>query len=364
MRPWYRIHFSTVFVLAFVLAWMVFINIPGDGTLRDTGQFHHGWPYLYFERKGGARSWWSFAGTSPEFHVDALLLNVVTALCIAALVAFACELWIRRFGRLLRFSIASLMFGTAILAMIMGLVVHDVHRCYRQQRTLDELAKLGSVQARRDERKYDWFRSLFGSDFDGTIKRIDVKAGSPTGAVVPDLSALDGLEFLNLEGVILGEEDVAKLATAPKLETLILDVRAVRGNRVSTIGRLSELEIKSYHLSLNSELFDDGSVSSLTRKITVTSLAINSSHITERTFRHVSKIKSLEELHIAKASLRDADFSPLATAPKLKLAVFVGCKLSPADESKLLSLWPDGNLAFFTTPNGKAVQAFAANRQR
>jgi hypothetical protein len=109
---------------------------------------------------------------------------------------------------------------------------------------------------------------------------------------------------------------------------------------------------------LNGDSFDDESVSSLNRRNLIKRLAINSSRITDRSLRRLSEMQSLEEFEIARASLRDADFSQLSTAPKLKLAVFVACNLSKADESKLLALWPDGNLAFFTAPNGKAVQAF------
>jgi hypothetical protein len=365
IRPWYRIHRATFGVIAVVVAWLVFINIPGDRTLRDTGRFHHGWPYFYIERDGAARSWWSFSGASPEFHVGALLLNILTALCIAALVACACEMWIRRFGRLLRFSIASMLLVTALLAVIMGLVVRDIHRCYRQQETLDPLAELGSLSAVREERRYDWFRSLFGSQFDGIIKRVDVKADSPTGAAVPDLGALNGLTFLNLEGVILGEEDIEKLATAPALETLILDVREIRGDPEKILQAVSRLSIPWIHLGLAGDSLDDECVSRLSQESSIKSLAIKSSRVTAGVFRELGEMKSLERLWLEGALVRDADFSPLAKAPKLKEAIFFRCNLSQRDEKNLLALWPDGNLHTGTGPDGKSklVQAFRMQQQ-
>src|SRR5688500_13461366 len=103
MRPWYRIHFSTLFVLAMVLAGLIFVNIPGDRTSAISTRYFHGWPYHYFERDGSDRSFWSFTGGSPQLNTGALILNALTALCIGGLVAMACEWWIRRNGRLFRF---------------------------------------------------------------------------------------------------------------------------------------------------------------------------------------------------------------------------------------------------------------------
>jgi hypothetical protein len=63
MRPWYKIHFSTLFVLAIVLAGLVFINIPGERTgpyAQISYRFYHGWPYHYFDRLGADYTYWSF----------------------------------------------------------------------------------------------------------------------------------------------------------------------------------------------------------------------------------------------------------------------------------------------------------------
>jgi hypothetical protein len=232
MRPWYRIHRSTLVVLALVLASLVFVNIPGEGTERVWERFHHGWPHFYFERSAQPRSWWSFSGRAPVFHLDALLLNVMAAFCISALAAFAAELWIRRYGRLFRFSIMSMLTVTAIAAVIFGLVARDLHNCLRQQGALDQLAAQGSIRVSRDERKYDWLRSLFGSDLDGTIHRIDFDATSPEGARVPDLSALADLRFLNLRGIALGADDIRRLSAIPTLQTLSLTVKSPRLPRI------------------------------------------------------------------------------------------------------------------------------------
>src|SRR5688572_32251007 len=42
-RPWYRFHFSTLGVMALVVAWMVFINIPGERTSIISDRLDHGW---------------------------------------------------------------------------------------------------------------------------------------------------------------------------------------------------------------------------------------------------------------------------------------------------------------------------------
>src|SRR5687767_12503879 len=116
MRPWYRIHRSTLVVLALVGACLVFINIPGDPVVINSKEFQHGWPYHYFKREGADHSFWSFSGTRGRFYPEALLLNTAAALCIVALVACICELWIRQNGRLFRFGIKSLLMLTALVA--------------------------------------------------------------------------------------------------------------------------------------------------------------------------------------------------------------------------------------------------------
>jgi hypothetical protein len=360
MRPWYKIHLSTLFVLAIVLAGLVFINIPGDRALRESGRFHHGWPYFYFERDGQSRSWWTFTGAVSEFHVGGLLLNLLTMLCIVALVACACELWIRRFGKLWRFSIAAMLAFTAVIAVITGIVVRDIHRCHRQQQALDTLAGLGTVRAMREERKYDWFRSLFGSQFDGTIHRIDVVSAVPTGGRLPDLTALEDLRFLSLEGVTLGAVDIENLATAPKLGTLVLDLRAIRGDPQQALARISELSIRWIHLGLEGDWLNDELLAGLEPDSRIASLAIKSSRVTGGSFQHLSQMKSLEQVWIDGSKVRDWDFSPLAKAPKLKQIVFYRCNLSQRDEDNLLKLWHDGNLHTGTGPDGmsKLVQAF------
>ena len=76
--------------------------------------------------------------------------------------------------------------------------------------------------------------------------------------------------------------------------------------------------------------------------------------------KHLSEMKSLEGIWIDGSQVRDADFSPLAKAPRLKEAVFYRCNLSQRDEDILLALWPDGNLHTAIGPDGKSklVQAF------
>lgn len=359
MRPWYRIHCSTLSVLAIVLAGLVFINIPGDRMLGDSGRYHHGWPYFYFERSAQPRTWWSFSGTSTEFHLDALLLNVLAAACITALAACAAELWIRRYGRLLRFTIMTMLTVTAIVAAILGVVVRDLHRCWRQQEAIDQLAAQGSIRVSREERKYDWLRSLFGSNWDGTIHRIDFDSTSREGGTVPDLSALVDLRFLDLEGIALQAGDDNRLAALPKLETLFLTIKSLRDEPSATLTPISKNPVLA-GLFLDGDQFDDEKLLHVSVQSGMKHLGVKSARITADSLTHVAKLKALESLWIEGAPLRDADFSPLAKASKFKTAIFYRCNLSQADERRLLSLWPDGNLHTGAVPDGKSrlVQAF------
>jgi hypothetical protein len=358
MRPWYRIHFSTLAVVGIIFAWMVFINIPADRTLGSRGRFYHGWPYLYFERNGDPHSWWSFAGGGiPEFHIEALLLNMLVAFCIAALAAFACELWIQRYGRLFRFSILSMLVVTALVASMMGVVVRDLQRSYRQGEVLDELAKLGSVEASRTECRYDWFRSLFGSNLDGTIDGILFISSSPAGATVPDLSALSDLTSLEWQGVALGSTELERLSNLPNLKTLVVSVHSLHSESATTLTKLSE-HPALLALRLYGDQFDDESVSNISSQSQIKGLGIKSARVTGRSVLHISNLESLEGFYIEGARMRDADFSPLARLLKLKSVMFVNCNLSQADEDQLLERWPKGNLHTSIGPDKELVQAF------
>ncbi len=358
MRPWYRIHRSTLSVLLIVLACLVFINLPGK-PLGDKHSYYHGWPYFYFERKVQPRTWWSFSGTATVFHVDALVLNVVAALCITALAACATELWIRRYGSLFRFSIKAVLVVTGLIAVFLGIAVRDLHRCLRQQETLDRLAAQGSLSVSREERDLDWLRGLFGSNLDGAVESITFRSTSRQGATLPDLSALVDLEWLYLDGIALGAEDIQRFQSLPKLQTLYVSVKSLRDELSATLTPLSE-HPELAGLILDGDDFGDEAILQLSDECRIHALRINSALITADSLKHISRLKSLDHLQIEQTPLRDADFSPLAQAPSLRFAMFVGCNLSAADEAELMKLGPDGNVATGNDPvsQSKFVQAF------
>jgi hypothetical protein len=337
MRPWYRFHFSTLFVLAIVLAGLVFINIPGDRPPQSPYRFSHGWPYVYLERLGAEHAFWTFSGTTKKFDRAALALNVLAALCIVALVALPCELWIRRNGRLFRFGIRSMLLATALLAVAMGLGVREVHRCYRQQQVLQEFAQYGSVTTRRQLQKYDWLRSFFGDFAHGTITYVDIKATQPIDRL-PDLRTLADVERMHLE-IVNVPDNVEELGTLPKLKDLTVKVQAQGDIERNNVAALSELPQLGF-LWLAGDTSHESIITAISPQSTIHALQIDSSSITEAGLTRLTKMKSLVHLLLHKSALQNPD-SLLLRLNGLQSISFVGNRLSPKDEQLVRSLWPD-----------------------
>lgn len=348
MRPWYRIHVSTLSILAIVLAWLVFINIPGDQIDPFwPRRFYHGWPYHYYDRVGEEYSYWSFAqptpwlGKPPRFDTQALLLNALTAICILALVVCPCELWIRRNGRLLRFGIRSMLVVTTMIAVIMGFVAQEVRRCYRQQQAIRELEQLGSVTTNRSRQKYDWFRSFFGAELHGVVTGVDLVTTAPVERL-PDLRLLEditgfGMELANIP------ENIEQLAELPKLEYLSVKLTSLGGADPSRLVELTSFP-ELWRLCLAGDEFGDGDIQHISGNTRLESLEIDSSKITDDGLARLSKMSSLVNLTLDESVIKTLDCSVLTRLPKLYRLTFVGKNLAAKDEAKLRSLWPNAKI--------------------
>jgi hypothetical protein len=340
-RPWYRIHRSTFVVLVLVGACLVFINIPGDPDSIKSNEFQHGWPYHYFKRVGAAHSFWSFSGTRGMFYLDALLLNAAAALCIVALVACICELWIRQNGCLFRFGIKSLLALTALFAVVMGVGVRDVHRSYRQQQALHELAKLGSVTTYRQVRKYDWLRSLFGADFHGTIYGLELTSTQPIDRL-PDLRGLDDVYRISLEMVSV-PENIAQLAELRSLKHVGVSLTSIDKDDIPGLTTLTKTPQLGY-LYLYGDKFDDDAIFGISPDAEIHMLGIESSKITSKSLTRLSQLNSLEHLSLHASLLQGSDESALARLPRMVYLAFVGNQLTLKDEEKARKLWPHAHV--------------------
>jgi hypothetical protein len=340
MRPWYKIHFSTLFVLAIVLAVLVFINIPGDRPPMSPFRYSHGWPYVYLERLGTEHAFWTFAGMTKKFDGSALALNALAALCIVALVALPCELWIRRNGQLFRFGIRSMLVATALLAVAMGLSVREIHRCYRQQQALQELSQYGSIATKRKLQPYDWLRNFFGDYTHGTVDYVEVTSTRPIDRL-PDLSVLADVEQLRLE-LSNVPENVDQLTRLPKLRDLDVTLTAIDAAGLEKLPALTELP-QLTGFGLRGDAFDDKSLLQISRQTTIRGLIVFSSTVTEKGFASLRELKSLRHLALDDSAMQKSD-AALAQLPQLPSLMFVGNKLTPQDETRIRKLWPEARI--------------------
>jgi hypothetical protein len=362
MRPWYKIHFSTLFVLAIVLAGLVFINIPGERTgpyAQISYRFYHGWPYHYFDRLGADYTYWSFNGADKRFHTKALVLNLLAAICIAALVACVCELWIRRNGRLLRFGTRSLLIATALIAAPIGLVSRDVRRCALQQQVLQELGQFGALETTRDRLKFDWLRSLFGDHFHGTIRSVRLTATQPFDRF-PDLRSLDSLQRLGLVMPNIPEnmDQVAELTNLAGFSVTLTSLDEMDRSRLTELTQLPQLD----SLQLLADDIDDGDVSLISTESRISGLAVSSPKITEKSLHRLRQLKSLTRITLHAAVILDLDIAVFSRFPRLRSMHLLGNGLTAKDADKLRVLWPDAMV--FGGPTNQSWEAYLPSQHK
>jgi hypothetical protein len=295
---------------------------------------------VYLERLGAEHAFWTFAGTTKMFDRAALALNVLAALCIVALVALPCELWIRRNGRLFRFGIRSLFVATALFAVVMGLGVREVHRCYRQQQVLEELAQYGSVATRRQLQKFDWLRSFFGDHTHGTVEYLEVKATRPIDRL-PDLRGLADVKRMRLELPNIPEnfEQLAELPALKDLDVTLTSINAADRERLTAFSELPQLS----GLGVDGDSFDDDCLLRISQQTRIRGLIVFSPNITPKGLASIGELKSLIHLALDDRVMQNSD-SALLQLPQVPSLLIVGNKLTPQDEMKIRKLWPEARL--------------------
>ena len=339
LRPWYRIHLSTLSVLAIVLALLVFINIPGDRTSNRPYRFYHGWPYVYFERGGEPDAFWSFAGTVSKLHVPELLGNVLVAICIVMLVACLCELWIRQNGRLFRFGIRSLLFVTTIIAVVMGLIVRELNSTYQQQRALAELAQFGAVNTRRELKPHDWLRSFFGDYAHGRIHRVRFTATRVIDRL-PDLRGLADVREMDLE-ILNVPENVEQLAELPRLKDLWVKLRIDTCSDQERMRLLTELPQLKF-LWLAGDAIDESTIAAIVPRSPI-GLRLDSKNVSERALTQLVQTNSFSSITLHASQLQKPDDTLLGLS-HLRWIGFFGLRLTPHDEQRVRILWPDAEI--------------------
>jgi hypothetical protein len=346
-RPWYHVHLSTIWILAAALGCLVFINIPGDRAPHPPYRFYHGWPYHYYERTGEEYSFWSFEEAkprprlSPRWYPLRLILNGLATFCIVALVACACELWIRRHGRLFRFGTRSLLMITALFAVATSFGVREIQRCYRQQRALLELSQLGSVSTRRELQAYDWLRSLFGDNTHGTVSHLNLIVTRPIERL-PNLRAFEDLNYMFLELANV-PDNVEQLAELSKLSHLTFTLSSIDPNRLDRLTALSEIPQLDF-LWLKGDAFGDSSLRHISPKSKIDGIVLNSSKVTREGVAALGDLPSLHFASLNENVLREPDDALLKlSAPSVR---FVGNQLAARDEERLRRLWPGAKVEF------------------
>jgi hypothetical protein len=238
---------------------------------------------------------------------------------------------------LFRFGIRSLFVVTALLAVAMGLGVREVHRCYRQQQVLHELAQYGSVATRRKLQKYDWLRSFFGDYTHGTIEYLEIKAMRPIDRL-PNLRGLADVEEMDFE-LLNVPDNVAELGMLPKLHNLGVKLRAQSDLKLENVAVLSEVPQLTF-LWLAGATGHDSTIAAINPRSPIRVLRLDSARINEPVLERLAEMKSLVRISLHESALENHDPVLLRLSGAQSIAFF-GPQISPQDEQKIRSLWPD-----------------------
>jgi hypothetical protein len=222
----------------------------------------------------------------------------------------------------------------------MGLGVREVHRCYRQQQVLEELAQYGSVATRRKLQKYDWLRSFFGDYTHGTVEFLELKAARPIDHL-PDLRALAEVERVRLELLNIPEnfEQLAELAALDDLDVTLTSINAADRERLAAFTELSQLSA----LGLDGESFDDDCLLRISRQTRMRGLLVLSPNVTAIGLASLQELKSLNHLVLEDKVMQNSD-SALLQLPQVPSLLIIGNKLTPQDEMKIRKLWPEARV--------------------
>lgn len=227
-RRWCRLHVSTCLVLLVVGTLLLVVNIPGD-VAQDVGgfeyDFNHGWPCTYLVRvyrwslPGDEKfSLWTVTDHIKEFRPYGVVLNVAVGLAMLAVVALMVERHVRRHGRLMRFSLRSLLLVTTLLGFGLAPVAQDLNRCRQEQNVIRQLRSIsrGCVIG-KVPRKYDWLRVLAGTEYMGTTVRLFIAGDGVRDENSPDLAVFSDLEGIFFTDTSLTGANLAALDGLTKL---------------------------------------------------------------------------------------------------------------------------------------------------
>lgn len=350
-RPLYHLHKQSFAIALLAAAWLVLINFPAE-VKPFSERVGHGWPRYYYLHDGPIDSYWSFgpAGSTPPWPAilnnlnrSALAHNALIALGIVLVAAVLAELWIRRFGRLFRFGLGAVLAGTALIAVLLGLMRAELQHCLHQQSVLGQLASFANVSVEREPRQYDWIRSLFGQHMPGQVTVLHLEVRDSTPPIPPGFGSFPELRDLHLDNVVLSPEWVAQIDRLP-LDELQVTASDLHGPRAEVLRSLTAIPILTT-LTLSGASFADDDLAAISPPNNLEQLTVRSPKITDRLFGHLVNLPRLKELEFEDADFTGANFAPLLQISHLYMVRFVGCKMSEEDKERLSKLPPNGYLS-------------------
>ena len=322
VRPWYRLHKSTWMGGMMVLMCLVLLIAPGywDGSGRNdfgsSGQFEHGWPWMYLKRwtpehlaPSGAQAsralWlhrpaWDWRTKVPEsvttFNAINLAgdLGIAIAILIAAAAAF--EFWRRRRHRAWQIHLCDI--ALLVLVVAVALVWWRGHqsRWTREQQALQQLAEIDpsarnhSLTATNysfpmDYNGPDWLRKLAGlAALPRTLESVDsgyffhISPDRDFHRIVDCLSAMPNLRSLVVYQAT--DSDVEALRPLQQVEELTLASHpfgaAITDAAVPALGGMTHLR----SLSLCGTQISDSGLAQLPSSSRLTSLFLSESPVT------------------------------------------------------------------------------------
>jgi hypothetical protein len=184
---------------------------------------------------------------------------------------------------------------------------------------------------------HDWLRSFFGEYAHGRIHTVRFTATRVIDRL-PDLRGLADVREMDLE-ILNVPEDIEQLAELPKLKYLSVKLQDETGrDKLRILTDLPQLKF----LWLTGDAIDESTVAAIIPRSPI-SLRLDSKSVSEAALTRLAQSNSFTNITLHASQLQKPDETLLGLS-HLRWIGFFGLRLSPQDEQRVRTLWPDAEI--------------------
>jgi len=305
-RPWWRLHKSTLAVIALAVAFAALWNVSAflrHRPLSSRTEWHYGWPSTFLRREYGGWEPGKLTENVLEFNAFAFVANAIAVAALVAVLAVLVERRRRR-GRLLQVTLRELAVTIAVFAALLAWFGENLKAQRREVATVSTLHDSLFVVSIDQGTPY-WLRSWLPRptpphQFFGTDIRLFDRVRGATIGIGPQVP-----------------EELSQLSEFPHLAWLTFwPARKLRDEdfqRVRDLRQLVSLDCRE------SPLLTDAALPSLAELTKLQVLRLTGDGITSAGLRHLRGLTAMRELTLNDTDVDNAGLEQLAEMRDLEI---------------------------------------------